>query len=70
MSDIERQELDEEVMTIPGTRRLHQFQALKEFLLQARSLACFCTACKRGTPEQYLNKEYVWDYVVHKSKQR
>ena len=70
MSDIERQELDEEVMTIPGTRRMHQFQALKEFVLQARSLAGFCTACRRGTPYQCLNKEYVGDYVVHKCKQR
>lgn len=67
---IERIELDDDVLTIPGTRKYHQFEALKPYVLQARRFACFCTACRAGRHAMCMNSERVGVYTVHKCKPR
>ncbi|KAK3789296.1 hypothetical protein RRG08_001686 [Elysia crispata] len=65
---IDRTDLTEDVQTIPGTRKYHQFQALGEYVLQARRLACFCTACREKMPVQCMNLDIVGAYTVRKCK--
>ncbi|RUS71032.1 hypothetical protein EGW08_021203 [Elysia chlorotica] len=49
----------------PWLRKYRQFQALGQYVLQARRLACFCSACRENKPAQCLNVDY---YTVHKCK--
>ncbi|GFR78852.1 hypothetical protein ElyMa_004005400 [Elysia marginata] len=60
--------LGDDVLAIPGTRKYYQFQAKKDYVVQAQQLACFCTACLEGLPERCINRDVVGTYTVHKCK--
>ncbi|KAK3737723.1 hypothetical protein RRG08_017297 [Elysia crispata] len=56
-----------DVVTIPGTRRIHQAERVSDYIIRTRMLACFCEACRRDS-ESCPNQAYVGTYTVHKLK--
>ena len=58
-----------DVVTIPGTRRIHQVERVSDYIIRTRMLACFCEACRRDS-DSCPNQAYVGTYTVHKLKSR
>ncbi|KAK3741460.1 hypothetical protein RRG08_017589 [Elysia crispata] len=54
-----------DVVTIPGTRRIHQAERVYDYIICTRILACFCQACRRDS-DSCPNQAYVGMYTVHK----
>ncbi|GFR95976.1 hypothetical protein ElyMa_006286100 [Elysia marginata] len=70
VESMDRTPLDDDIQTIPVTRKYHQFQAVGEYVVQAWRLACFCTACNERRPGQCVNSHVVCSYTVRKCKLR
>ncbi|GFS13191.1 (S)-beta-bisabolene synthase [Elysia marginata] len=58
-----------DVVTVPGTRRIHQAERVSDYIIRTRNLACFCEVC-RADGASCLNESYVGEYTTHKLKHR
>ncbi|GFO06624.1 (S)-beta-bisabolene synthase [Plakobranchus ocellatus] len=57
-----------DIVTVPGTRRIHQAERVSDYIIRTRQLACFCEACRDDQPGECINKAYTGPYVTHKLK--
>ncbi|XP_005092203.1 uncharacterized protein LOC101850189 [Aplysia californica] len=64
-NEILRDRPETDVITIPGTRRIHQAERVSNYIIRTRTLACFCPACRRDEGGCH-NQAYVGTHIIHK----
>ena len=47
-TDVKRPQLEEKLISVPGTRKFHQVVKVRENVIKARNLACYCKNCLSG----------------------
>lgn len=58
-----------DVLTVPGTRKIHQVERVSDYVVRHRQRACYCIACKDDR-SGCINYSHVGQWTTHNIKMR
>ena len=59
---INRPTIDRNLITVPGTQKIHCVNPVSHGIVKTRNLSCFCKACQGNNEELCESNEYVEDW--------